>query len=597
MADSAQRAPRSRWRANLFRITLPICAVVAVVGIVRPDALAGTAGAITAAAFHALDWFFMTVVSGFLVFCLWLAFGRHGKVRLGADDEKPEFSTVSWIAMLFAAGMGVGLLFWGVAEPVTHFSGALGTEAGTPRAARYATVITAFHWGLHAWAVYCVAALVLDRPSERIDAVLAGRADVAVVYATDGALRNGGITLLLDSLDFFPRYEAAWLIRHDALTHFAGLESALEQLEGKLDAGVVQELNYAAQIEGWKPANVARRFLVSHDMLQTRTGAPPGRLKLVLAVTEADELEQQRTRATRALRQVFPERAVEVRSSQEPAKLVAKGSAKLVLLGAEHFFEAQDGGFRRTLDLEAVAVVGSRMVHVLRAGPAPDDSSAEPDALAGRVGISPPDSGAGKIGQSLLATVAGAPAATAPVAELLAQLGQGSLDAALVVDELGAPSLRKAIEDGRVHLVSLPPKAREGGIPYLRPSRVPARTYAGQDESVETLAAQVVLAGPSRSSQRRPLHPGPGSALLMEASPLPIEEVRLLAEATGVAEWPDPVLPVAWTSWTAAGEPDTSSALLNTVLNVAVLAFLAWLAALVMRRPERSDSGGDGRTS
>ncbi|MBW2454166.1 MAG: BCCT family transporter [Deltaproteobacteria bacterium] len=161
MPDSAQPARRSRWRANLFRITLPICVVVAVVGIVRPDALADTAGAITSAAFQALDWFFMALVSAFLVFCLWLAFGRHGGVKLGADDEKPEFSTVSWIAMLFAAGMGVGLLFWGVAEPVTHFSGALGTEAGTPRAARHATVITAFHWGLHAWAVYCVAGLVL----------------------------------------------------------------------------------------------------------------------------------------------------------------------------------------------------------------------------------------------------------------------------------------------------------------------------------------------------------------------------------------------------------------------------------------------------
>ncbi|MBW2454167.1 MAG: hypothetical protein JRI68_06640, partial [Deltaproteobacteria bacterium] len=167
--------------------------------------------------------------------------------------------------------------------------------------------------------------LVLDSPSERIDAVLAGRADVAVVYGTDGALRNGGITLLLDSLDFFPRYDAAWLVRRDALGHFVGLEGILEQLEGKLDAEVMQELNYAAQIEGWKPANVARRFLVSRDMLQGGPTAKPGRLKLVLAVTAADELEQQRTRATQALRQVFPERPVEVRETAEPVKLVAKG--------------------------------------------------------------------------------------------------------------------------------------------------------------------------------------------------------------------------------------------------------------------------------
>ncbi|MBW2455877.1 MAG: hypothetical protein JRI68_15280, partial [Deltaproteobacteria bacterium] len=369
-----------------------------------------------------------------------------------------------------------------------------------------------------------------------------------------------------------------------------GLVAILEQLEGKLDAEVMQELNYAAQIEGWKPANVARRFLVSRDMLQGGPTAKPGRLKLVLAVTAADELEQQRTRATRALRQVFPERPVEVRETAEPVKLVAKGSAKLALLGAEHFFQPHQGGFRRTSALEAVAVVGSRMVHVLRAGPAADDGATGEDVLAGRVGISPPESGAGKIGQALLAAVGTAPAVTAPVAQLIAQLEQGSLDAALIVDELGGQAVSKAIEDHRAHLVSLPRKAREGGIPYLRSSRVPARTYVDQDGPVETLAVQVVLAGPSRRPQRAALHPGPGAALLMEASPLPVEEVRLLAEATGVPEWPDPVLPVAWTSLTAAGEPDPSSAVLNTVLNVVVLAFLAWLVALVVRRPRRSDS-------
>jgi glycine betaine transporter len=116
---------------------------------------------VTSTAFRALDWFFMALVSGFLVLCLWLAFGRYGSVRLGRDEDRPEFSTLSWLSMLFAAGMGVGLLFWGVAEPVTHYTGALGSEAGTPLAARRATVVTAFHWGLHAWAVYAVAALVL----------------------------------------------------------------------------------------------------------------------------------------------------------------------------------------------------------------------------------------------------------------------------------------------------------------------------------------------------------------------------------------------------------------------------------------------------
>ena len=148
-------------RINLFRVTLPICALVAVGGIVSPETLADSAGLMTSTAFRALDWFFMAAVSGFLMLCLWLALGRYGTMKLGADDDEPDFSTTSWLAMLFAAGMGVGLLFWGVAEPVTHYTGALGFEPQTPLAARRAMVITTFHWGLHAWAVYAIAALVL----------------------------------------------------------------------------------------------------------------------------------------------------------------------------------------------------------------------------------------------------------------------------------------------------------------------------------------------------------------------------------------------------------------------------------------------------
>ena len=92
---------------------------------------------------------------------MYLALSRYGRIRLGPQGEKPEFSTASWLAMLFAAGMGVGILFWGVAEPMLHYLGAPGSPPETPAAARRALVLTAFHWGLHAWAVYALAALVL----------------------------------------------------------------------------------------------------------------------------------------------------------------------------------------------------------------------------------------------------------------------------------------------------------------------------------------------------------------------------------------------------------------------------------------------------
>jgi BCCT family betaine/carnitine transporter len=111
------------------------------------------------------DVLFMWSANFFVVFCLFLIISPWGKIRLGGDDAKAEHSTISWLAMLFAAGMGIGLMFWGVAEPVAYFTGwyetPLGVEAGTPEAARMALGATMYHWGLHPWAIYAVVAVSL----------------------------------------------------------------------------------------------------------------------------------------------------------------------------------------------------------------------------------------------------------------------------------------------------------------------------------------------------------------------------------------------------------------------------------------------------
>jgi glycine betaine transporter len=167
-ASDAEGSTGPRPLLNLFRVSLPICAVVALLGIFRPDWMSTGAQVVTRTSFRALDWFFMASVTGFLIFSLVLALGPWGKRKLGKADEQPEFSTVSWLAMLFSAGMGAGLLFWGAAEPIMHFSTPPTAAPFSPEAARQAMVITAFHWGLQAWAVYCVGALVLGYFSFRL---------------------------------------------------------------------------------------------------------------------------------------------------------------------------------------------------------------------------------------------------------------------------------------------------------------------------------------------------------------------------------------------------------------------------------------------
>jgi choline/glycine/proline betaine transport protein len=106
-----------------------------------------------------LDWFYVLAVATFIGFAVWIGFGRFGDVRLGRDDDRPEYGTLTWFAMLFSAGMGIGLLFYGVAEPMMHFSNPPVGEGGTIEAARRAVPLTFFHWGIHAWTIYVVMGL------------------------------------------------------------------------------------------------------------------------------------------------------------------------------------------------------------------------------------------------------------------------------------------------------------------------------------------------------------------------------------------------------------------------------------------------------
>lgn len=111
------------------------------------------------------DGFMITAVNALLLFCIALIVLPVGKIRLGGRDAKPEFSRMSWFSMLFAAGMGIGLMFWGVAEPMVYFTDWAGTpfnvEPWTDEAAGLAMGATVYHWGLHAWAIYAVIALAL----------------------------------------------------------------------------------------------------------------------------------------------------------------------------------------------------------------------------------------------------------------------------------------------------------------------------------------------------------------------------------------------------------------------------------------------------
>ncbi|MGL6204327.1 MAG: BCCT family transporter, partial [Giesbergeria sp.] len=131
-------------------------------GVVAPASLGAVFDTALAAITRNFGWFYLWVVLGLVVMALILAFSRYGDLKLGAEDDEPEFSIGAWFAMLFAAGMGIGLVFWGVAEPVSHYGAPPpGIAPNTPEAANAAMRYSFFHWGLHPWAVYSIVALAI----------------------------------------------------------------------------------------------------------------------------------------------------------------------------------------------------------------------------------------------------------------------------------------------------------------------------------------------------------------------------------------------------------------------------------------------------
>lgn len=145
-----------------FLISLVIVIVIVLFGAISPELFASVASHVLKVTTTNFGWFYLIVTFGFLIFCIFLAFSRYGQIPLGSDDDEPEYSLPTWFAMLFSAGMGIGLVFWGVAEPISHyFSPPAGVSGQSTEAAQTALRYAFFHWGLHPWGIYALIALAL----------------------------------------------------------------------------------------------------------------------------------------------------------------------------------------------------------------------------------------------------------------------------------------------------------------------------------------------------------------------------------------------------------------------------------------------------
>ncbi|MBM7704308.1 glycine betaine uptake BCCT transporter [Metabacillus iocasae] len=212
---------------SVFWVTLTIVAILVAFGAALPKQLEAYTAALQAGLIDRFGWYYLIIVTVFVIFCLYLIFSKFGDVRLGKPDEKPEYKTLTWFSMLFSAGMGIGLVFWGVAEPINHYLiGAPTAEEGTAAAIRESMRFTFFHWGIHAWSIYALVALCLayfkfrkGAPGlvsatltpifgDRMKGGLGKAIDVIAVFATivgvattlgfGAAQINGGLSFLYD---------------------------------------------------------------------------------------------------------------------------------------------------------------------------------------------------------------------------------------------------------------------------------------------------------------------------------------------------------------------------------------------------------------
>lgn len=147
---------------NVFWFSIALVALAVGYGALAPTSFETIIGKVQSFITTSFGWYYLSVVSIMVLFTLIVIVSPFGKIRLGKDSDRPEYSRISWFSMLFSAGMGIGLVFWGAAEPLSHYAIDPATaDPSTNDAFRQSMRYTFFHWGLHAWAIYSIVALAL----------------------------------------------------------------------------------------------------------------------------------------------------------------------------------------------------------------------------------------------------------------------------------------------------------------------------------------------------------------------------------------------------------------------------------------------------
>ncbi|MEU5952635.1 BCCT family transporter [Streptomyces sp. NPDC047525] len=296
----------------VFGVTAVLTLAFVVWGAVATDSLESTSTKMLNGLIHNGGWAFMLAASGFVVFALWLAISRYGKITLGEEGEEPEFRTISWVAMMFSAGMGIGLMFYGVSEPLAHFTTPPPGTDPADSAAKMETAMatTLFHWTLHPWAIYAVVGLAIAYSTFRrkrrqtISAVFTpligekhangawGRViDIIAIFATlFGSAASLGLGALqigsgFEVLDWMDNASTGLLVAIIAVLTVAFVASAISGVEKGVQW--LSNINMVLALLLVVFVFIAGPTVIVLDLLPTSLGAYLGDLPQLVGRTEA----------------------------------------------------------------------------------------------------------------------------------------------------------------------------------------------------------------------------------------------------------------------------------------------------------------------
>ena len=414
-----------------------------------------------------------------------------------------------------------------------------------------------------------------------VSALLDGSADVAELFVTDGQIAEYDLLVLEDDEKFFPVYEAAPLVRSEALKALPSLSGVLEKLSGAITAADMQQMNKSVDLDAQTPASVASAFLAGKGLLPA--GAAAANVETLLVAGDPSlGRGSESARALRAIRAGIPGRDLEILNTPDPLAALASGEARVAIAGTEAFYTLGDSGPVAKGDAQAFAVLGYRSAHLFARS-----VGASSELLGMKTIVTDqPGSGSAIVLEMLLSSLGLADSVEVvheqkSLADQIAGLRNGDHDGVFRMAAQGDRAVKSAMEGGGVHLAALDQWSAEGHtarFSFIRPTTIPSETYPSQFVPVATVSTQYVLASPVQKLQETG-EVGPGTAGVAHVVPVGADAVEAIRSALGTADPIDPAVPVHSALVPSIEVVDASLpfSLDISLINILTIVFTVWV--------------------